>query len=497
MRIFVTGATGFIGRALIMRLRGGGHEVCAWVRNESTARSLLGPELRLVGDAAGTPALAEEVARADAIVNLAGEPVLGGRWTAGRRRAISDSRISLTTAIVDAIEHASQRPAVLVSASAVGYYGDRGEELLDEQSPPGNDFLAKVCRAWEMAAMRAEEFGVRVFTPRIGIVLGADGGALAQMLPPFRFGAGGPIGSGRQWMPWIHLFDLVEIIATALADSRYAGPAIAAAPLPVTNREFAQTLGRVLHRPSLIPVPGLALRALFGEGAAVLTSGQRVNPARLRELGFNWQFEKLEAALRHVLNDDGPMIGPLRANSPQPENPHGSQYLQKRRPTYLLRHATRVAAPVSEVFSFFSRPQNLGVMTPADMHFQIKGGTPDQIQPEMTIDYSLRMGPLPLHWRTRIEVWLPQRLFIDSQERGPYRCWWHEHHFQPDGDATLMEDRVFFAPPFGMVGNLAGQVLVMPALRKIFRFRAQAMRLRFRGLPSAPTAAEASATSVR
>ena len=377
MRIFVTGATGFIGRALIMRLRGGGHEVCAWVRNESTARSLLGPELRLVGDAAGTPALAEEVARADAIVNLAGEPVLGGRWTAGRRRAISDSRISLTTAIVDAIEHASQRPAVLVSASAVGYYGDRGEELLDEQSPPGNDFLAKVCHAWEMAAMRAEEFGVRVFTPRIGIVLGADGGALAQMLPPFRFGAGGPIGSGRQWMPWIHLFDLVEIIATALVDSRYAGPAIAAAPLPVTNREFAQTLGRVLHRPSLIPVPGLALRALFGEGAEVLTSGQRVNPARLRELGLNWQFEKLEAALRHILNDDGPMIGPLRANSPQPENPHGSQYLQKRRPAYLLRHATRVAAPVSEVFSFFSRPQNLGVMTPADMHFQIKGDMPD------------------------------------------------------------------------------------------------------------------------
>ena len=386
--------------------------------------------------------------------------------------------------------HSQQRPAVLVSASAVGYYGDRGEETLDEQSAAGNDFLAQVCGEWEAAAMRAEEFGVRVFTPRIGIVLGSDGGALAQMLTPFQFGAGGPIGSGRQWMPWIHLFDLVEIIVSALTDPRYSGPAIAAAPFPVTNRGFAQTLGRVLHRPSLIPVPALALRAMFGEGATILTSGQRANPARLRQLGFKWQFEKLEAALRHILNDDGPTIGPLRVNSPKPENPHGSEYLRARRPAYLLRHATRVAAPLSEVFSFFSRPQNLGVMTPADMHFEIKGDLASEISRGMAIDYELRVGPLPLKWRTRIEAWQPQQRFIDSQERGPYRCWWHEHHFQGDGDATLMEDRVFFAPPFGMVGNLAGRLFVMPVLRRIFRFRAQAMKLRFCGSPRVPAAVQ-------
>jgi uncharacterized protein len=487
MRIFVTGATGFIGRALTLRLPGGGHEISAWVRNEARARDLLGSEVRLVGAAGGTPALAEEVARSDAIINLAGEPVLGGRWTQGRRRTISNSRISLTSAIVDAVEHASRRPAVLVSASAVGYYGGRGDETLEEQSTPGDDFLAGVCRQWEAAALRAENAGVRVFIPRIGIVLGSDGGALAQILPPFRLGAGGPIGSGRQWMPWIHLFDLIEIIVSALTDANYSGPAIAAAPCPVTNREFAQTLGRVLHRPSLIPVPALGLRMLFGEGAGVLTSGQRVNPARLRELSFKWQFETLEAALRNILNDDGPTIGPLRANSPQPENPPGSNYLHARRPGYLLRHETRVAAPVSEVFSFFSRPQNLGVMTPADMHFQIKGDSLVEVRPGVAIDYSLRVGPLPLNWRTRIEAWEPQRLFIDSQEHGPYRCWWHEHHFQPDGDATLMEDRVFFALPLGLIGNLAGHLLVTHALRRIFRFRAQAMQLRFRGSAPAST----------
>ncbi|HXR35141.1 MAG TPA: TIGR01777 family oxidoreductase, partial [Candidatus Binataceae bacterium] len=301
MRIFITGATGFIGRALTLRLLGGGHEVVAWVRSAARAASLLGSDVELVAASGGDQALSGEVARADAVINLAGEPVLGGRWSASRREALSRSRIGLTTSIADAIGRAGKRPAVLVSASAVGYYGDRGAEVVDENSPGGSDFLAGLCRDWEQAAQRAAQAGVRVFIPRIGVVLGLDGGALAQMLPPFQFGAGGPIGNGRQYMPWIHLFDLVELIATALEDPRYAGPAIAAAPYPVTSREFAHTLGRVAHRPSFLPVPAVALRVIFGDGASVLTSGQRVNPARLKELGFRWRFETLEAALGNIL----------------------------------------------------------------------------------------------------------------------------------------------------------------------------------------------------
>ncbi|HEY2107542.1 MAG TPA: TIGR01777 family oxidoreductase [Candidatus Binataceae bacterium] len=215
MRIFVTGATGFVGRALTLRLLGGGHEVSAWVRAEDRARNLLGPDVRLVAASGGAQALSDEMARADAVVNLAGEPILGGRWTAQRKDALEKSRVELTASIVDAITRSQKRPAVLVSASAVGYYGDRGDELLDERSAPGDDFLAGLCKEWEQSALRAEQAGVRVFIPRLGIVLGLDGGALAQMLPPFQFGAGGPIASGRQWMGWIHLFDLVEIIATA------------------------------------------------------------------------------------------------------------------------------------------------------------------------------------------------------------------------------------------------------------------------------------------
>ncbi|HEY2107541.1 MAG TPA: DUF1731 domain-containing protein, partial [Candidatus Binataceae bacterium] len=168
-------------------------------------------------------------------------------------------------------------------------------------------------------------------------------------------------------------------LSRLLFDDRYRGPAIAAAPSPVTSREFARALGRVLHRPSFVPLPALALRAIFGEGASVLTTGQRVIPARLSELGFRWRFDKVEAALRHILAEDDPAIGPLGANSPRPENPHGSNYLDHRRPTYLLRHTTRVNAPAAEVFAFFSRPQNLGVMTPADMRFQITGAVPAEM----------------------------------------------------------------------------------------------------------------------
>jgi uncharacterized protein len=484
MRVFVTGATGFIGRALTLRLLGGGHEVSAWVRDENRARSQLGGDVRLVAASGGARALAGEMARADGVVNLAGEPVLGGRWTAERKAALWQSRIALTSSLAQAIKESERRPAVLVSASAVGYYGDRGDEVLDERSAPGNDFLARLCKAWEESALSAEQSGVRVFIPRFGIVLGLEGGALAQMLTPFKFGAGGRIGSGHQWMSWIHLFDLIEVIATALEDDRYRGPAIAAAPSPVINREFARLLGHVLHRPSFVPVPALALRAIFGDGASVLTGGQRAKPARLAELGFKWRFDDLEAALRHILDEDNPEIERLGSISLKPENPGGSRYPDARRPTHLLRHRMRVNAPLGEVFSFFSQPQNLGVMTPADMHFRITSSMPAEVTSGSRFEYQLRVGPLPLRWRTLIEVWQPQRLMIDSQERGPYRCWWHEHHFEADGSSTLMVDRVYFALPFGVAGSSVSRVLVAPALRRIFRFRAQAMGLRFRGVAS-------------
>src|SRR5215472_10008248 len=200
MRVFITGATGFIGRALTLRLLGTGHQVTAWVRDENRARNLLGSDVELVPTSSS---IGEHIPRANAVINLAGEPVLAGRWTAGRKRAIVESRLNLTRAIATAIARSSSRLAVLISASAVGYYGDRGEETVEDETPAGNDFLATLCRDWEASALEAQKYGTRVFIPRIGIVLGAEEGALARMVPPFRFGAGGPIGSGCHYVPWI------------------------------------------------------------------------------------------------------------------------------------------------------------------------------------------------------------------------------------------------------------------------------------------------------
>jgi uncharacterized protein (TIGR01777 family) len=191
----------------------------------------------------------------------------------------------------------------MISASAVGYYGDRGDDLIDDNAPPGADFLAQLCRDWEAAALATRAAGVRVFIPRIGIVLGREGGALAKMIVPFRFGLGGPVGSGRQYIPWIHLDDLVETITIALADSRFAEPMIAAAPHPVTNRDFVRELGAALHRPTLLHAPAIALKLILGEAAIPLLTGQRVRPRRLEEAGFAWRYPNIDAALAAILGE--------------------------------------------------------------------------------------------------------------------------------------------------------------------------------------------------
>jgi hypothetical protein len=299
MRVFITGATGFIGRELTARLRAAGHQVTAWVRDERKARGQLGPEVGLVSAPVG---LLEAIAKTDAVINLAGEPVSAGRWTASRKQAIVDSRVKLTSAIASAIAHSPSRPAVFISASAVGYYGDRGDEIVEDDAPPGNDFLANACRSWEAAALEADKSGVRVFIPRIGIVLGADGGALASMVMPFRVGMGGPLGSGRQYVPWIHLDDQLAVVSAALEDQRMSGPMISAAPNPVTSRELAKAIGATLHRASFMPVPTIALRILLGEAAAMVLTGQRVHPRRLEQSGFTWRYPRIAVALTNLLS---------------------------------------------------------------------------------------------------------------------------------------------------------------------------------------------------
>jgi hypothetical protein len=477
MRVLITGATGFIGRALVPLLRREGHQLIALVRSVERARSLLGAEVEAVALSAGTHALREALERSDAVVNLAGEAIMSGRWTEARRRVLVESRMQLTKQLVGAIAEARPRPKTLISGSAVGYYGDRGSEVLHESSSGSTDFLAQLCQDWEAAARLAEDFGLRVMTLRTGVVLGRDGGAMAQMLPPFRLGVGGPVGSGRQYMPWIHLHDLVRVIATALSDDRYEGPVNGAAPEQATSREFAKALGRALHRPAVLPVPALALKVIFGEAAGVLLGSQRVEPRRLRELGFTYRFPMLDQAVADIVHTGDAEISPVRSSA-ELHAPVEENYLRKRRPTHELRTRTVLDAPIDEAFAFFSQAENLGLITPAAMHFEIQGRVP-VISNGATIDYRLRVGPMPIRWRTRIAEWEPPHCFIDLQESGPYRCWWHKHTFSAQGDRTVMEDHVYYAPPFGALGRLANHWFVVPRLRQIFGYRRDVIRLRF------------------
>ena len=301
MRVFVTGATGFIGRALLLALEREGHTAVAWVRSEASARARLGTGIETVDATSGQDGMTAAVETCDAVVNLAGEPLLGGRWTARRRATLRRSRVGVTVDLVGAITAASRRPSVLVSGSAVGYYGDRADELLAEDSDPGSGFLAELCREWETEARGADALGLRVAVLRTGVVLGRGGGALAQMLPPFKLGVGGPIGSGRQYLPWIHLRDMVAVIVAALGDDRVRGPINGVAPEAVTGRDFAKALGRALQRPAVLPAPALALRLIFGQAAEVMLASQRVVPAALERLGFSFAFPTLDAALADVL----------------------------------------------------------------------------------------------------------------------------------------------------------------------------------------------------
>jgi uncharacterized protein (TIGR01777 family) len=298
VRVFLTGATGLIGRALARSLAGDGHEVVALSRSEAPGGLPAGARV-VRGDPAVAGPWREELARCDACVHLAGEPVAAGRWTEARKRAIRDSRVEATRNVAAVI--AAGGPTVLVSGSAIGFYGARGDEVLDESSTPGTDFLARVAVEWEEAARPAER-RARVVLVRTGIVLARDGGALPRLVAPFRILAGGPIGDGAFWQSWIHLDDQVGLLRLALEDSRAAGPLNATAPEPARNRDLARAIGRVLRRPSLLPAPALAVRAALGEMAGVVLASQRVLPARALALGYRFHWPSLEPALQDLLH---------------------------------------------------------------------------------------------------------------------------------------------------------------------------------------------------
>jgi uncharacterized protein (TIGR01777 family) len=299
MRALVTGATGFVGHRLLLRLE----EPVVLSRDPVRARESLAPRkvTAFPWRAADGPPPAEAFDGVDCVIHLAGESVGEGRWNEAKKNRIRESRVAGTRNLVEGIARLDKKPRVLVSASAVGYYGSRGDQVLTESASPGDDFLAEVCIGWEEEAAKARRHDVRVVSMRTGVVLGSGGGALAKMLTPFRLGVGGRLGDGRQWMPWIHIDDLVGIILHSCQNDSVSGPVNGTAPNPVTNFEFTKTLGRVLKRPTVFPMPRFMLRLALGEFGDVLLTSQRAVPEAAQKSGYEFQYPDLEGALRAIL----------------------------------------------------------------------------------------------------------------------------------------------------------------------------------------------------
>lgn len=301
MRVLVTGATGLVGRSVVKKLLAQGFEVSVLTRNIAKAALSLGSQCKFfLWPDTTTPPPAEAFEGVDGVVNLMGEGIADKRWDDDQKKKIHDSRIVGTAQVLETIKGMARKPKVLVSASAVGIYGNRENEEITEESSLGNDFLANLCKEWEEEALKARELGLRVVLMRTGVALGNDGGALKKMLLPFKLGLGGPIGSGKQYLSWIHVDDLGGMYVEALKDPSFSGPVNGTAPYPATNSEFSQKLGKALGKPAILPAPGFAIKLIFGEMSQVLLEGQRVLPVKFKAKKFRFEYPTLEMALKET-----------------------------------------------------------------------------------------------------------------------------------------------------------------------------------------------------
>jgi uncharacterized protein (TIGR01777 family) len=445
--VAVTGASGFVGRAVVAALRAHGHRVVALSRTPPAGAVGVDIEWRAFDPAAGANPTA--FAGTDAVIHLAGEPV-EGRWTPSKKAAIRSSRVDGTRAVVASLAACAPRPRALLCASAVGYYGTRGAEPLIESSAPGDTFLAQVCVEWERAADEAHDLGIRVAMLRIGIVVG-QGGAIAAMRTPFLWGAGGPFGMRRRFVPWIHIDDLARLFVFALERDDVHGALNAVAPDYATSARFAHALGAALRRPAVVPAPSFALRALLGEFADVLLSSQLVLPAAAEDAGFAWRFLHLEEAMLDVAGGGGVRSAAI----------------------HRFRGEQLVPVTLKRAFAFFSDPANLEAITPPTLHFAIVS-LPNALDRAALISYRLRLRGFPIAWTTMIARWLPGREFVDVQLRGPYMLWRHRHTFEDTVGGVVIRDEVDYILPLAPLGNLA-LPLVRADVEAIFRYRREAI----------------------
>jgi uncharacterized protein (TIGR01777 family) len=457
MRILMTGATGLIGRELGKALVARGDTLVCLVRDLNAARRRLPfPAMCHAWDHT-RPVPPAALHGVDAVLNLAGEPVADTRWTPAKKALIRDSRVQGTQQIVRAVLQHGPGLSTFVQGSASGYYGERGDERLAAASSPGRGFLADVVQAWEaeLQGLARQRPQLRVPVVRTGIVLARQGGALAEMLPMFKLSLAGPLGTGRQWMSWIHLDDIVALFLDAL-DRAPSGILEGVAPQPATNRQFTQSLCRSLGVVQNLPAPALAIQALFGERAAVVLGSTRVEPMATQASGFSFHFETVQAALDDLL---APLRGGVSVHVWEQWLPHAAEH----------------------VWPFFGDANNLESITPPFLAFRVLGLSTPEIGAGTLIDYRLKLNGIPFPWQTRIDTWDPPRRFIDLQAKGPYTLWHHTHDFMPLAGGTLMRDTVRYRLPAGWLGALAGGRKVDGDVARIFDYRSRKIDERFGG----------------
>lgn len=478
MKIFVTGATGFIGRAAVAALQSRGHQIIAWVRSPDRARDMLGYGPTLIGPNPAKEEIRKHLEVCEAVLNLSGKPIVGVRWTSSNKKQFWDSRVGVTSVISEEIRQCQSPPSCFVSASAVGYYGDRGDSILTEESAAGHGYPSELCKEWENAALSASSEDTRVCILRLGIVLGREGGILGMLAPFFKIGIGAYIGNGRQYMPWIHLLDVIRIIVSCIEESKFKGVFNCTAPTPVRSRVFSLQLGAATNSRFLFRVPSLLPIILMGEAGGHLNSSQRVTPYRLEQYGVRFIFEKVETALEYEYDYRSICIERFDHNTIPCKEDHALRE-HASHGLYQLSTECEIDSDLQTVFEFFSSPLNLGMVTPSWLSFRIED-MPEDIEAGSRITYKIRIWGPALRWTTEITKWDPTSLFVDSQIRGPYKLWWHEHQFvQKESGTTLMHDRVTYRMPAGVIGRIVHRLIVRDQLERIFKFRQRMIMLRF------------------
>ena len=468
MKVLITGATGLIGRATMLRLLSeGGHELTAVSRDPSRAANQLGAEVHIVGWDQEDE-LVSALDGCDLVLHLAGAPVADRRWTKAIRHVIWESRVGTTKRLIQSIGRCRQVPKVLIQASAVGIYGGEGRPV-EETSELGEGFLAELGRAWEAAGAAASEFGTRVIAARFGVVL-AHYGAFETMARVYHWRCGARIGSGRQGMPWVHLDDAVEMLLWAYNTPAVTGPLNVVSPAPLTQGQFHNALVRHVGAQWSPPIPASVLRWVLGARAELITEGAFVTPKKACDLGYKHRFATLADALTSLMR-------PLSHEQLSIEYTQTPEIRAGKKSQYVLKAETIVPSSIDEVAPWFETPANLTLMTPPFMAFEIQTEEPMGVDAE--ISYRIRLFGVPMRWTSRIPVFEPGVRFVDTQVRGPYRLWWHEHRFSAVDGGTRILDIVHYRVPVPVLGRLANRLWVGPTLLRIFGFRYHTMTQRF------------------